>query len=150
MTSNFSHLKNLQIQDGHTVEYTFWEIAGEPFLNVRPAGEANKNFFNALLKKNKQSARRSRKAKSVTTETLADARREDIDLFVQYIISGWGRVENMDGELVPFSRESCAEFLNAIPGDMFDSLRIFCLNMDNFREDESMEEEEREELMEKS
>lgn len=146
--TNFSHLRSLQVQQDTTVEFTFYRIGGEPTLSVRHAGQENRDFFNAALKKSKQAARRlrGRQGAAPSHEDIERARREDAALFAKHIVTGWEDVLDADGEAVEFSEEVCLEFLLAIPSDMFTELRAFCLDINNFREDDSMGDDELEEL----
>ena len=147
--ADFSHLKSLQVQSDAKATFTFFRIAGEPTLEVRPATEANNEFFNAVLKQGKAAARRARgrRGQTPTKEAIEQARQEDIKLFVKYIVVDWEGVLDSKGESVPYSSEVCEQFLKAIPSDMFNELRNFCLDIDNFRlESEQMEADELEEL----
>ncbi len=133
--TDFSNLQALHITDDATVEFVFFGIHGEPTLSVRPATQENKPFFNAVLAKNKQASRKAkgRRAAALTATTLVEARTADIELFVSYIVTGWTNVVDAKGKAVKFSKEVCRQFLEAIPGDMFDELRMFCLDIANFR-----------------
>ncbi len=144
--TDFSNLAALQITEEATAPFVFYGIAGEPTLECRPATQENKPFFNAILLKNKQALRKQkgRRAAAPTAQMLAEARTNDIELFVSYIITGWTNVVDAKGKAVKFTKEVCQQFLTAIPGDMFDELRLFCLEIANFRMD--MDPEELEEL----
>ncbi len=148
--TDFSNLESLQIAEDATTSFVFYGIAGEPTLDCRPATQENKPFFNAILLQNKQTQRKQkgRRAAAPTAQMLAEARAADIELFVSYIITGWTNVVDAKGKAVKFTKEVCKQFLNAIPGDMFDELRVFCLEIANFRVE--MDPEELAELSEKS
>ncbi len=141
---DFKQFQKLDVTDDASAEYTFVYDGGAlGTLRVRPASDANPDFFNAVLKANK---RKSRAASKPTRESIAMARREDIRLFSKYIVIGWSSVQDAKGKNVPFSEDNCIEFLTAIPKDMFNDLRLFCLDINNFRECELMDQEELEEL----
>jgi len=144
--TDFSNLSALQITEDATAEFVFFGINGEPTLSVRPATQENKPFFNAVLTKNKQAQRKAkgRRAVAPTATTLAEARTADIELFVSFIVTGWTNVVDAKGKAVKFNKEVCKQFLEAIPGDMFDELRMFCLDIANFRLE--MDPDELEEL----
>ncbi len=144
--TDFSNLAALQIAEDATTPFTFYQIIGEPTLDCRPATQENKPFFNAILLKNKQTQRKQkgRRAVAPTAQMLAEARTADIELFVDYIVVGWTNVVDAKGKVVKFSKEVCKQFLEAIPGDMFDDLRVYCLEIANFRSE--MDPEELEEL----
>lgn len=147
--ADFKHLAALRVEADATVDFTFFRIAGEPTLTVRPAGDTNPDFFNAALRANKkaQRAARGRRGQTPTPESIERARQADITIFADTIVTGWSGVMDSDGNEVEFSRENLVQFLNAIPPDMFNELRNFCLDIDNFRDaPEEMDEEELEDL----
>lgn len=145
--ADFQHLSKLRVADDATAEFTFFRIVGEPTLTVRHAGDTNPDFLNAVLKKPKKLARQARRARQVTAQSIDQARLEDIQLFARVIVTGWSGVKDSEGNEVEFSRENLIDFLTAIPPDMFNELRAFCLDIENFREEgEEMDEEEEEEL----
>jgi len=148
--AQFGHLKSLAVNGDDTARFTFYEIEGSPSLLVSPATSVNKPFFNAVLRKSKEAARklRGRKGQIPTDGQLLEVRRQDAKLFVEFILRGWEDVVDADGEAVEFDAEAGYDFLMAIPPDMFDDLRAFCLDISNFRglEDEPMDPEEQEEL----
>ena len=134
--ADFSNLQSLHVKDGDTAEFVFYGIAGEPTLEVKPATAENKPFFNRVLAKNKQLQRKRKgRAEQLPTATsILEARKEDIEMFVELIIVGWSNVLDASGKAVKYSAENCRQFLNAIPGDMFDELRTFCLDISNYRD----------------
>ena len=138
--AQFGHLKSLAVNGDDTARYTFYEIEGSPALLVSPATSVNKPFFNAVLRKSKEAARKLRGRKGQIPT--------DAQLFVEFIVRGWEDVIDADGEAVEFDAEAGYDFLMAIPSDMFDDLRAFCLDISNFRglEDEAMDPEEQEDL----
>jgi len=147
--ADFKHLAALRVAPDATVDYTFFRIAGEPTLTVRPAGDTNPEFFNAALRVSKKAQRqnRGRKGQTPTPESIERARQQDIEIFADTIVTGWSGVLDSNGDEVEFSRENLVAFLNAIPADMFNELRNFCLDIDNFRDEpDQMDEEELEEL----
>jgi hypothetical protein len=147
--ADFKHLASLRVQDNATVEYTFYRIGGDPTLSVQHAGRSNVAFFNAALRQTKIARRKakSRKGAGITAASIEQARQEDIQMFAEFIVTGWSGVLDSKGKEVPYSQEVCIQFLNAIPPDMFDELREFCLDIENFRElDDTMDPQELEEL----
>jgi hypothetical protein len=139
--TDFSNFSALRIKEDTTAEFVFDEIEGEPTLTCRPATQENEDFFNAVLAKNKTAKRKKSKSGTVpTAQLLKEARASDIEVFVDFIIVSWVNVLDAKGKAVPFSKEDCVLFLQAIPNDMFDSLRVFCLDIANFRP--TMDEEE--------
>ena len=146
--ADFTHLQGLRVDDNATAEFCFYRIAGEPTLTVRPAHESNREFFNAALKKSKAAMRRlrGRKGQMPTPETIEQARQEDIRLFAKHVVVSWTGVVEASGGEVELTEEVCRQFLEAIPSDMFTELRAFCLDIDNFRDEDCMDADELDEL----
>jgi len=146
--SKYAHVKALSVSEGDTADFVFYEIEGHPSLTCLPATSINRSFFNAVLKRRKELARklRGRKNEVPTEAEMAAVRKQDAELFVQYIVTGWSDVIDVDGNEVEFSQEECQEFLMAIPQDMFEDLRNFCLDISNFRQQDRMDPEEQDEL----
>lgn len=140
---NFSHLKGLCVRPDATAEFTFDGIEGEPTLTVKPATEANRAFLDAVLLQSKKIARHLRgKGKKMSPEVLAASRDQDRELYPLHVVTGWPVPPvDVEGAPVPFSPEACAAFLRAVPDDMVDRLRSFCVNVDNFRGEEGDEED---------
>lgn len=144
---NFSNLEKLKVKSSATALYTFHDIAGEPTLKVRPAHEVNNAYMNAVLKRGKKMLRTLRRGK-MSTAVLKENRETDYGLFPRYIVEEWPVAPcDAEGNDVGFSRENCEAFLRAIPVDMFNDLRDFCGDIDNFRDDEDdLDADAREEL----
>lgn len=143
---NFSHLEKLKVKSSATALFTFEEIEGEPTLKVKPIGEQNKEYTNQVLKKGKKTIRSLRKGK-MSVATLKENREQDYRLFPRYVVVDWP-VAPMDanGDPVDFSPENCEAFLKAIPVRMFNELREFCGDDDNFLDEDELDSEDREEL----
>jgi hypothetical protein len=146
--SKFGHLKALQVSGDDTADFTFYEIEGAPVLECSPATSVNKPFFNEVLRRSKVAARKlkGRRNQIPTQGQLDEVRRQDVALFVEYIVKGWRNVVDQEGNAVEFNADECAQFLTAIPDDMFEELRNFCLDIANFRDAAEMEPAEKEEL----
>lgn len=133
--TNFSHLKDLEVTADKTARYPFHQITvngKSPTLIVSPATEANKPFFNRLLKKAGKSARQVR-AGAISAGMIDENRDEDKELYPQFIVKGWeDMLDGETGDELKFSRKLCEEFLAALPGHMFDELRSFCSNPASF------------------
>ena len=146
--SKFEHLKSLVVTGDDVSDFTFYEIEGAPVLECAPATSVNKPFFNAVMRMGKAAARkmRGRKNQIPTAAQLSEVRRQDITLFVEFIVKGWRNVVDKEGNPVEFNAQECQEFLFAIPEDMFDELRAFCLDISNFRDQDEMDPDEQEDL----
>jgi hypothetical protein len=132
--ANFGHLKKLEVSDDSTAKYLFIGIEGAPMLEVRPAHRVNTLFLNEMLKADRRDIRSERNDdESVTDAHLAAVRTKDASIFARCIVTGWSDVKDAKGKQVKFTEKVCVEFLLAIPVDMFDNLRMFCMNIENFR-----------------
>lgn len=129
--SKFEYLSKYAVQDEKTAEYIIHYLPGPPVLFVLPATEANKSYWKAILKKLNES--KNFRRKTVTDSMLKENRKDDRVLFGQYIIKGWKDMTDGDtGQDIPFSTEDCAEFIQALPDHLFDELREFCTDPENF------------------
>jgi hypothetical protein len=145
MKPDFSNLDKLNIKSSATALYVFYGIEGRPTLKVKPAHETNTAYMNAFLKKGKK-VLRSLKG-SMNVDTLKEHRERDYSLYSKFIIVDWPVAPvDSNGEEVPFSAENCKAFLKAIRFDMFNELREFCSDLDNFVEDDDLDSEDLEEL----
>lgn len=128
---DFSNLKKLDVTSESVARWTMMDVEGQPFLNVRLAGEANKPFFNELVRRAKR-ANKAVQAGAVGADLLATNRDEDRVLYSKYIVFGWGNVVDSEGKQVPFTEANCLEFLQQLPDWLFDKLRAFCSSVENF------------------
>lgn len=131
--TDFSHLKNLDVKD-KSAQYTIHQIAGTPVLTIKPATEANKPYFNAVLKKSRRNVR-ALKAGAINQVMIAENREQDRDLFPKFVVTGWIGLTDAKGKEVEFNRENCEAFLRALPDWIFDEVRDFAGNSVNFADD---------------
>lgn len=134
---NFASLKKLEVTSERTAWYELFQIEGTdegpPRLLVAPATEANKPYYNALLRRQQRNATVTRLGR-VTAAVLEANRDDDRELFALHVVRNWERVteDPAPGETepkpVPFSVENCREFLRALPNWLFDDLRMFAMN----------------------
>lgn len=130
----FKHLEQVHLGPQAAARFEFPEIAGCPWLEVRPAGESNRGYTAAVLKQpDKQRMLRGR----MTLEEIKREREQAIPLYAEHILTGNGG-EWVDGESdqpvpMPLSVESRTALLRQLPADLFDRLRIFCNELGNFR-----------------
>jgi hypothetical protein len=117
-----------------TVDYTFYQIEGEPTLKVAPATEANKPYFNAILRRGRKNVR-ALNAGAITTGMIASNREEDRALYGTHIVKGWTSVKDAEEKDAPFTPDNVRGFLAALPNWIFDDLRTFCGNAANFLEE---------------
>lgn len=137
---DFSHLEKLDVQRDRIVHYVMYNIEGEPVLHIGPATEANRPYFNALLRKSRSTARIV-KAKSMTAGVVEENREDDRILYAKHVVKGWTGIADKEGNEVPFTEENCLDFLKALPGWLFDDLRQYAGDTQNFLVDEMNTEE---------
>ena len=135
--ADFSHLKALEVSSEKTARYTLHQITVNgktPTLIVAPATEANKPYFNALLKRAGKISSALR-AGSINAGMIEQNREEDSALYPLHVVKGWeDMIDGKTGKGVNFSKEECANFLSELPDWLFDDLRTFCGNPANFAE----------------
>ena len=131
---SFNHVRKLAVAPSATSTFTFYQIQGRPSLTVKPTGEANPQYMNAMFKRSKGVARRLR-AGDLSVDLLEETRDIDLALYPKYVILGWEDVMTDQDEPAPFNAETVSMFLNALPDDMFDELRAHCSDLSNFRDD---------------
>lgn len=132
--AKFDYLKEQQVSADRTAEvdvYVRMPNGLQPTLIGRPATEINRAYFNAQLKLSAGQSRRIRK-KNVDVEMLAMLRRRDRELYPKHVITDWRGVVDSNGDPVAFSPEECADFLAVLPDYIFDEVRQFFSNNDNF------------------
>jgi len=127
---DFKHLEKLDVK-GKTADYTLYQIAGEPKLKLKPATEANKTYFNSVLKRSRRNVR-AVQAGAINQSMLEDNRKEDRELYPKYVIVGWDGVKDSSGNSVEFSEENCSDFIAALPDWIFDEVRDFAGRSSNF------------------
>lgn len=127
---DFNYLKKLDIKS-KTAQYSIYQIEDEPVLTLRPATEANKPYFNAVLKRSRRNIRAVQSG-AINNKILSENRDEDRELFPRYVITSWKGIKDSQGKDVEFSIESCRSFLEALPDWVFDEIRSFAGNSANF------------------
>lgn len=130
---DFSHLK---VEASKTATYTLYQLEGEPHLELAPAGEVNKPYFNDALRRLKKRQAQI-KATGIDASLVRANRVEEYDLFAKHIVKNWHGVVDSTGADVPFSEDNAREFLAALPTDLFDAIRDFAADLSNFREGEA-------------
>ncbi len=134
--ADFGHIQSNKLSAKNTAEFTFHDIqvnGKSPTLILAPATEANKPYFNALLKSQGKKARQVR-AGNINTGMIEQNRDEDRDLYPKYIVQGWFDVVGADGKEVEFNIEDCIKFLKALDDFRFDDVRNFAGNPHSFAE----------------
>lgn len=126
--TDFSHLKKLEIAG--TAEYPMPELGEGTVLTVKPSGESNKEYFNALLRAT--GAGKRQKKRKVDAAMVAEIRNQDKELYPKYVIVGWEGLYDAKGAKVKFSPEAAADLLAQLPDYIFDGVRGFCGEPESF------------------
>lgn len=129
--TDFSHLKQLEITG--TAQYPLTELEGCPILIVKPSGETNKEYFNALLRAT--GAGKRQKKRKVDAAMVSEIRNKDKALYPQHVIVGWEGMKDANGDGVPFSSDAASDFIAQLPDWVFDGIRAFCGEPESFIED---------------
>lgn len=107
-----------------------------PWLEVRPAAECNRAFFDALLKSQAKSAQEILKD-SMDTADLAKDREASFQLYAQFVLTGNGGawLDDESGEEVtmPLSLDARLALCKQLPSHLYDRLRRHAINLANFR-----------------
>lgn len=131
MTVNFSNFQKLKVDATLIVDLPLDMIEGDAVLKLAPATEANRSYYNALLK-NSRSKMGAIAGKKVNADTVKRNRTEDRQLYAKYIVVGWSGIVDAEGVDVIFDKPTCKQFLDSLPDWIFDSVRIFAGDPQNF------------------
>ena len=134
--TDFSHLKKLEIAGNRTARFVIYQLEDRPTLILAPATEENKPFFNSLLKRSRRTAQQLR-AGGINPGVIKENRAEDRRLYPLHVIVGWENVKDTKGKKVTFNTDNVAGFLEAIPDWIFDEVRTFAGNHNNFVDEEN-------------
>lgn len=131
--TDFSNVSKLALSPERTAKFPLYQLEGEPTLIVVSATDANKPYYNKLLQRSPGSARKFR-ALGVSAGLIEENREADRELYAKYVLRGWERVQDVGGKDVAFSTQEGEQFLAALPSWLFDDLRTFCSDPNNFLE----------------
>jgi len=118
----FARLKNLD-PSGKQSWMDLPEMSPTARLLLKPAGESNSPYYNAMLRRSARRARHLARTDQVQAEDLAQSRNDDRDLFPQHVIAGWEGLEDDAGQLVPYSAEAAQALCKELPDWLFDRVR---------------------------
>lgn len=120
--------------------HTFYDLAGEPkaWVECRPALEANRPFFNAVLARANQNLERL-SGDGADATMLEESREEDRELYPELVLSDrWGgKLAQPGGGLIDLDELECSlenrkAFIEALPPHVFDKLRTACGSAKSF------------------
>lgn len=130
--TDFSHIEKLAVTVDARAEYAFHNIEcvddNYVMLIVAPASEPNKPYFSALARY----AIKNRRTMANNVNVLEVSRDLDRKLYSDFVVKGWENVIDADGKPVTFTKKVCKEFLDSLPNAMFDLLREYAADVDNF------------------
>ena len=127
---------NLEMGSTSTVWLDLPEVSPRARVQLRPATDANPAYFNAMMKRSGRQSRNMVRAERFTAEELGRIRDDDRFLFPRYVVVGWDGIEDLDTKSdVPFSRQACEEFLNALHDWVFDLIRNAASTPERFMPD---------------
>ena len=131
---DFTNLDQYKVTSANVKEYPLVEIAGEASLMVRSCNEGNSGYMNGLLRITGQDdgGRRSKQSKGLSADKMDETREYDRELYPEHVITGWSGVVDAEGKEVKYSVKVCREFLNALPDWIFDRIRIYVSDPENF------------------
>ena len=143
--NSFKHLESLEVPKEATAEFTLYDIENPdgtfPVLILASATEANKRYFNKLLRRSRRNMSKVQ-AQDFDVSMLKANRDDDRVLYPKYVVKGWRHVQDVKGKEVTFSEENCTGFIKVLPGWIFDSVRLFAGKPRNFIEGDLPDEEE--------
>ena len=126
----FENLKKLELNSEMTAELTLYQVEGEPVLILAVANEANKPYFNELLRVSRKN--RGRSTNVLSSATVKENRNNDRELYPRFILRGWRNVKDTKGNPVEANLENFTEFCAVVPDWVFDEIRTFAMDIQNF------------------
>jgi hypothetical protein len=131
---NFDYLDKLDISE-KTARFTIYQIRSQPTFIVKHAGETNKPYQNATLRKASKADTRAIASGNISDEILNKFRKQDKQLYPKHVVVGWENVIDTTGKEVPFSVEACTAYIKRLPDNIFNELRTFASDPTNFYDD---------------
>ena len=135
----FDHLKNYDV--GQAMSWLeLPELGAKARILLKPATEANKPYYNAMLRLSGKRARSMAKTGNISVEDLQKNRDEDRIMFPKYVIAGWEFVEtdedkgkqDEDKEYVEYTLDLGAELGRKLPHHIFERVRNHAATPEQF------------------
>lgn len=128
---DFSYLASLEIPN-EAKPYSM-DIRGEDaILHLLPAAESNKPYWNAVLRYSNDKLKGGKKKTNVDAASVEKNRKIDKQLIARHCLVGWDGIKDTDNNDVPFTKENGLEFLMGLPGHMFDPIKAWAADKDNY------------------
>lgn len=138
----FKNLKRFEIK-GTTSWIDIPELGARARILVKPAGEANPPYYNAMVRLSSQRIRKIMRTDAVTAEDSAANREDDRKLFPKHVIVDWEYVEAdvpddapEEEKYVPYSKDNAALLCRELPNHVFDGVRNKAATPERFYQDE--------------
>lgn len=129
---DFSHLASWDIPND-AKPLVIDDIPGELItLFLLPAAESNKPYWNETLRQIEKRVRKGKGKIQINAEKIARERAVDKTLLGRYCLVGWTGVKEADGTDVEWTKENGIDFLEKLPGWLFDRVKAFCTDPENF------------------
>jgi hypothetical protein len=102
-------------------------------LMLLPATDINPDYHNDWVRRITERRTNKDQATTVDGKLVERARTEDRELIGLHCVADWPEPPvDATGKDVPFSREAAEAFMLALPGYVFDDVRVFCASPANF------------------
>jgi hypothetical protein len=108
------------------------ELGDKARVAVKPASEANLSYFNAMLRRSANRARRIARMDRITAEDAAANRADDRDLYPRHVLVNWEGVCDTSNAPVPFNEDNTREFCEKLPDWLFDRIRNVATTPERF------------------
>lgn len=137
-----NNVRKQKLKAGKVVPLVMNQLYGDPVLNVEHLGETNFGYLNDALAQAGAKAARFTGQQQRTPEQIQRERDENRATVTKHGVrslgEGWYH-DDKDGNAdksrpVESTPAGIAEVVNALPDEVFDSLFLFCLNGENFRD----------------
>ena len=133
--ADFSYLNDLDVKNEAIAELVLhWIVlpnGKSPTLYGRHAGQSNKPYYNAIFKSGVKQTKALRKNR-MTPEMADNNRDEDRVLYPKFVITAWSDMVDSNMDPVLFSQDDCAKFFQHLPDHIFDEVRDFYADINNF------------------
>lgn len=126
----FKQLAGLQVRPDVTRELPLTDLEGVPVLLVSPAAQENPAYYSAIVKRSRAIAKKT--PNMSVEQVLAAGVESDKAIYPGTVIRGWRGFVDEEGQDIPFSIDSCRELLQILPAWVFNKVRAFVQNPQNF------------------
>ncbi len=112
------------------------EYEGAPEFKIARAGGANKKFDNlqaALLKPYQRQIQAN--INNLPDEIKKLISEKNKEAFIATCLLDWKNIENVDGKVIPFSKENAKDLFNQLP-DLYNELFGYAMQIATFQDEE--------------